>query len=219
MVGQNSFPAAGAGGTGLNVAWIRDPGGVILEVMHGGWDGRLKAFASVRNAYRAHFGVTLENYQQALAFYRDLLGFDLSLPVGGAAIGEYRLAGGMSRMLGVPAEANWTGVGGHCANARCEMFEFKDAPRTPFHPRVQDPGATYLSVWVSDLDALLAKMRAANITIATPGGAPVIVNHGSRFDIVMGGGATAGPERVHVSRQVLVHDPGGFPVLLMQRVQ
>ena len=216
MVGEGTFPPGVNGG--LDVAWIRDPDGQIVELMHGGWDSDRKAFHNVRNAYRAHFGVTMENYRQALSFYRDLLGFDLDSPMVGGAIGDYRVAGGMSRMLGVPAEANFTGIGGHCTSARCEMFEFKDAPRTPFTPRVQDPGAALLSVWVSDLDALLARAALAGVAIVTPGGRPVEVRHKNAVDVISGGGGTAGPLRVRTSRQVLVHDPGGFPVLLMQRV-
>jgi catechol 2,3-dioxygenase-like lactoylglutathione lyase family enzyme len=216
MVGQGALPTT-ANPAGLNATWIRDPDGMIIEVMHGGWDGPLKSFPSVRNAYRAHFGVTMEQYTQALTFYRDLLGFALTPGFGGGAAGEYRPAGGLSRMLGVPAEANWTGVEGHCANAHCEMFEFKDAPRTPFRPRAQDPGAVYLSVWVSDLDALLNRMKAAGIDIVTRGGAPVTVSHAGRVDVVSGAGPTGGPTRVNTSRQILVRDPGGFLVLLMQR--
>jgi hypothetical protein len=98
------------------------------------------------------------------------------------------------------------------------MFEFKDAPRTPFRPRAQDPGAVFLSVWVSDLDALLVRMKAAGIEIVTRGGLPVTVSHAGRFDVVSGAGPTGGPTRVDTSRQILVRDPGGFLVLLMQRV-
>lgn len=51
----------------------------------------------------------------------------------------------------------------------------------------------------------------------TPGGVP-IVNHASRFDVVnAGSGPTAGPMRVNTSRQILIHDPAGFLILLMQR--
>ncbi len=216
MLGEGTFPPPINAGGGLAFAWIRDPDGQMIEVMRGGWDSDRKALASVRNLYRAHFGVTMEAYGQALAFYRDLLGFDLNGSMGPGPIGEYRPAGaGMARMLGVPAMANMTGVGGHCAGARCEMFEFKDAPRTPFTPRPQDPGAAMLSVWVSDLDALLVKMHAAGITVVTPGGA-VEVSHAGRQDIAGPPNALEAPQRVHASRQVLVHDPGGFPVLLME---
>jgi catechol 2,3-dioxygenase-like lactoylglutathione lyase family enzyme len=189
--------------------WIRDPDGTMIETMQGGWDPEKKSMNGVRNAFRGHFGITMENYQQALSFYRDLLGFNIQagfenvstvglgvFPKTHTAAGEYRHAGpGMEAGLGVPADANWTAVEGYCAGARCEMFEFKDAPRTPFRPRPQDPGAGYLSIWVSDLDGLLLKMKAASIEVVTEGGTPI---------------------RMKGSRQILVRDPGGFLVLLMQ---
>jgi catechol 2,3-dioxygenase-like lactoylglutathione lyase family enzyme len=189
--------------------WIRDPDGTMIETMQGGWDPEKKSMNGVRNAFRGHFGITMETYQQALSFYRDLLGFNIQagfenvstvglgvFPKTHSGPGEYRHAGpGMEAGLGVPAGANWTAVEGYCAGARCEMFEFKDAPRTPFRPRPQDPGAGYLSVWVSDLDSLLAKMKTAGIEVVTEGGNPV---------------------QMKGSRQILVRDPGGFLVLLMQ---
>lgn len=216
MVGSGTFPPPINPGGGFALAWIRDPDGQMIEVMRGGWDSDRKPLASVRNLYRAHFGITLENYRQALAFYRDLLGFELDMPMG-PAIGEYRPAGdNMARLLGVPATANFTGVGGHCAGARCEMFEFKDAPRTAFAPRPQDAGAAMLSLWVSDLDALLTRMRDAGIVVSTPGGRPVDVKH-VNGEVVTSGNPQGAPVRATASRQILVRDPAGFPVLLMQR--
>jgi hypothetical protein len=96
------------------------------------------------------------------------------------------------------------------------MFEFKDAPRVEFHPRLQDPGAAYLSMWVSDLEALLAKARASGAEIVTSGGVPVTLE--STELTLEGGYDTNPPQQVHSSRQIMIRDPCGFPVLLKQRV-
>lgn len=88
------------------------------------------------------------------------------------------------------------GVAGNCAGVRCEWFE-NDPPGKPFQPRVQDPGAGYLSLWVRDLDGLLRKMKAAGVEVVTAGGKPVHING---------------------SRCILVRDyTQGFYVLLMQK--
>jgi hypothetical protein len=50
-------------------------------------------------------------------------------------------------------------------------------------------------VWVRDIDGLLAQMKAAGIEVVTPGGLPI---------------------KFPGSRRVLVRDPGGFFVVLMQ---
>lgn len=215
-VGQGQIPDHAVPGR-MAAVWVRDPDGHLLEVMQGGWDPERKSLRGIRNVYRSHFGVTQSDYHQALAFYRDLLGFDITAgfpPMTGA--GEYMSAKGLAKMLGVPPEAMMTGVAGHCAGARCEMFEFKDAPRTAFHPRLQDPGAAYLSVWVNDLDAAVAKARAAGLEIVTSDAAGVHVDV-KELTLITGQG-TGPPERVHSSRQVMIRDPSGFPVLLMQRL-
>jgi catechol 2,3-dioxygenase-like lactoylglutathione lyase family enzyme len=223
MVGTAEFPTAeqiAAGGSG--VAWIRDPDGVMLELMHGGWDPMLKGYPYVHNAYRSHFGMT-EKIADSMAFYHDLLGFDVSPgSVNGRGVPGPRPVGeGLAKMVGVQPGGTYAPVMGHCANAHCETWDYEDVPGgvTPFRPRAQDPGAVYLSMWVSDLDVLLAKIKALNLEVLTPGGFPVLVDNSTRSDIVpvLAGGPTSGPARVKTSRQVLIRDSSGFLLLLMQR--
>jgi catechol 2,3-dioxygenase-like lactoylglutathione lyase family enzyme len=86
-------------------------------------------------------------------------------------------------------------LSGNCAGVRCEFFE-NDPPGKPFLPHIQDPGAGFLTVWVRDLDALLARLRSAHIEIVTAGGRPVNDEH---------------------TRSIMVRDlSGGFYVTLMQ---
>jgi catechol 2,3-dioxygenase-like lactoylglutathione lyase family enzyme len=223
MVGSAEFPTAEQIAAGsAPVAWIRDPDGFMLELMHGGWDPMLKGYPYVRNAYRSHFGMT-EKIADSMAFYHDLLGFDVSPgSVNGRGVPGPRPVGeGLGKMVGVQVGGTYAPVMGHCANAHCETWDYEDVPGgvTPFHPRPQDPGAAYLSMWVNDLDGLLARIKASNLEVVTPGGLPVSVDSSSRFDVVpvLAAGPTAGPTRVKTSRQVLVRDASGFLVLLMQR--
>jgi catechol 2,3-dioxygenase-like lactoylglutathione lyase family enzyme len=216
LVGKGGYPAKVAPGR-MSAVWVRDPDGHLMEVMQGGWDTDKKMLRGIDNVYRAHFGMTMQTYQQALAFYHDLLGFDITAgfpPM--VSAGQYMSAAPLAGMLGIPAEAHMTGVAGHCAGARCEMFEFKDAPRTPFVPRLQDPGAAYLSVWVSDLAGLLASARSQQLAIVTTGDQPVHVK--AALHTLIPGQGTEPPVEVHDSAQIMIRDPSGFPLLLMQRV-
>jgi catechol 2,3-dioxygenase-like lactoylglutathione lyase family enzyme len=216
LVGKGGYPEQVAPGR-MSAVWVRDPDGHLMEVMQGGWDTDKKMLRGIDNVYRAHFGMTMQTYQQAIAFYQDLLGFDVTAgfpPM--VAAGQYMSAGPLAGMLGIPPVANMTGVAGHCAGARCEMFEFKDAPRTPFVPRLQDPGAAYLTMWVSDLASLLASARAQHLAVVTIGAEPVHVTP-PPHTLVPGQG-TNPPLEVHDSLQILIRDPAGFPVLLMQRI-
>ena len=201
----------------MAAVWVRDPDGHILEIMNAGWDIDRKSLFGVSGAYRAHFGVTMERHEQALSFYRDRLGFDLNdgfPPM--VKAGDYMPAGPMAGFVGVPPQAQMTGVQGHCASTRCEMFEFKDAPRTPFRPAMQDPGAACLSIWVSDIDGLLSQLKADGAEVLTQGGAPVTVTSPQEAGWVPQGQRP--PVHTVASREVLIRDPSGFPVLLMEPV-
>jgi len=216
-VSHTALPANAAPGK-LVGAWVRDPDGHLLELMQGGWDAYRKSLVGVTGAYRGHFGMAMWTHQQALAFYRDLLGFDLHdgfPPMVGP--GAYMKVGpAMASMLGIPNGAEMAGVQGHCASAHCEMFEFKDVPRSEFRPALQDPGASYLSAWVSDIDSLLPKLKAAGVEIVTRGGAPVLVKEPAPMWVLQSGELP--PIKVTQAREILLRDPSGFPVLLMQPV-
>jgi catechol 2,3-dioxygenase-like lactoylglutathione lyase family enzyme len=84
---------------------------------------------------------------------------------------------------------------GNCAGVRCEFFE-NDPPGKPYRPRIQDPGAGFLTVWVRNIDVELQKMRAAHVEVVSRGGRVVRSGH---------------------VRSVMVRDlSGGFYVVLMQ---
>src|SRR5262249_49978538 len=54
-----------------------------------------------------------------------------------------------------------------------ELMEIQDVPHQTIPLRIQDPGTATLVLVVRDLDATLARVKKANVTIATPGGKPV----------------------------------------------
>jgi hypothetical protein len=78
---------------------------------------------------------------------------------------------------------------------RAELVEWKGVERTPIHPRYQDPGAATLILTVRDLTPILARAKKAATPIVTTGGEPV---------------------RLDDSRAILLRDPDGFYVELIQ---
>jgi catechol 2,3-dioxygenase-like lactoylglutathione lyase family enzyme len=82
---------------------------------------------------------------------------------------------------------------------RVETMEFS-GERSPVHPRVQDPGAAMFVATVRDLDAVMARVRKAQVPIVTAGSAPVTIE-----------------EDGESRRAVLLKDPDGFYVALVQR--
>jgi catechol 2,3-dioxygenase-like lactoylglutathione lyase family enzyme len=75
------------------------------------------------------------------------------------------------------------------------LLEFTGIERKPVQPRLQDPGATFLSLDVRNLDALLAKAKIEGATVVSEGGTRVLDDG---------------------SRAILLRDPDGFYLLLRQ---
>jgi catechol 2,3-dioxygenase-like lactoylglutathione lyase family enzyme len=140
------------------------------------------------------FSPIVANLQKTLSFYA-LLGFEV--PDGAAAKPQpFSVNPRLHSMLGT------NGAQERHVNARIpggftlEPIEFAAIHQRPARPRIQDPGAITLVVYVRDVDALLARATQAGVVVLTPGSKPV---------------ALAGR-----TRAVLIEDPDGRPVELRQ---
>jgi lactoylglutathione lyase len=141
-----------------------------------------------------NFTHIVSNLDKSVAFYRDVLGMELSGPVPdyGSVPEIMRLGntpGAHNRMIVAKIPGTTMGV---------ELIEYKDIARTPANPRFQDPGAANIGLRVRDIDAITAKVKAAGIKIITQAGQPV----------------TALP----TSRNMFIQDPDGFVIELAQPV-
>jgi catechol 2,3-dioxygenase-like lactoylglutathione lyase family enzyme len=179
----------GPGGAFQSV-FVRDPDGYVLEVIRAGMP---PPDAPNSNLYGAVIAMTTGDTDKSFQFYKDLLGMD-QLSTGqwsnnktimdmvGAGGGQFRQS-----QCNIPGTA-----------VRYEFYEYKDLPQaqTPFHPRIQDPGAVLLSLYVRDIDEMTKLVKQAGVPVVTPGGAPVKTDAG---------------------RSVLVRDPNGVFVELVQQ--
>jgi len=114
----------------------------------------------------------ISNLDEALHFYVDLLGYqmprqprkishaDVPFPV---LLNNQGTPDATLRWVSVFIPGKW----------RLELLEFGDIERTPVTARPQDPGAMTLVLQVRDLDALLAKLKAAKVPVVTTGGQPI----------------------------------------------
>jgi catechol 2,3-dioxygenase-like lactoylglutathione lyase family enzyme len=102
-----------------------------------------------------HTGVTVSNLERSLAFWRDVLGFELSH--------RAHQTGEMAREItGVPGAEISLAVlkapGGH----KIELLEYlAPADREDFAPRPCDVGSVHVALTVDDLDALLSAITAS----------------------------------------------------------
>lgn len=131
------------------------------------------------------FTAFVENMDRSLAFYHDAFGLDVpALPASGERpynranpqlFAMFDIAGAKERHQSARLQA---------ARVTVEFMEVQGVPAQTIPLRIQDPGAATVVFIVRDVEALLAKAKAANATVATPGGKPVAFADGSRAVLV-----------------------------------
>jgi catechol 2,3-dioxygenase-like lactoylglutathione lyase family enzyme len=155
---------------------MRDPDGFVFEFVQSGNPVQTDVPAS-SNIYNARSSLAIESFDKAFAFYRDILGFTFANPP--RDVNDAVLA-----LEGTPrANARSTGGMPPGSNNMWVLWEFRDIERTRRVPNVQDPGASAITLEVEGLPALLARMKAAGITVETPGGEAVTID-GRRVALV-----------------------------------
>jgi catechol 2,3-dioxygenase-like lactoylglutathione lyase family enzyme len=143
------------------------------------------------------FSHIVDNVERSVAFYRDVLGLEMPNPPRAFdstpwIIDMGNTPGAQSRpaILHIPGSA--LGV---------ELIDYKDIDRKAVRPRFQDPGAASLILTVRDMDAMMAKLKAAHAHINSKDGEPATLK---------GSNGSTG----HV---VFVQDPDGFFIEISQR--
>jgi catechol 2,3-dioxygenase-like lactoylglutathione lyase family enzyme len=122
---------------------------------------------------------------RSLAFFRDAFGMEVpALPESGAR--PYNRANPqLFAMFDIPG-ARERHQPARVAGTRLslELMEIQDVPHATIPLRIQDPGTATVVFTVRDLDVVIARVRQANGTIATPGGKPVALPDGTRAILV-----------------------------------
>jgi diaminopimelate decarboxylase len=116
-----------------------------------------------------HVAVTSGDLEASLTFYRDLLGLEVR------DRGETR--GGEFDVTGLTdARVRWADLRLGLGQV-LELIEYLEPRGEAVRPRPNDPGATHVSLRVSDIDAVYERLREASVvvlgeplTITTPGG-------------------------------------------------
>jgi molybdate transport system substrate-binding protein len=138
-----------------------------------------------------NFSHIVESMEKSLAFYRDVLGLEVTInnPFSGApaimALGN--TPGAQSRYAALKVPGSEVGI---------ELIEYKDIERRPRHPKFVDPGAANMALRVRDINSVYAKLQKFGATILTKSGKPTTINGGGSY--------------------LFVQDPDGFVVELAQ---
>ncbi len=123
----------------------------------------------------------VENMDRSLAFYHDVFGMEVPpLPESGAR-NYNRNNPQLYAMFDIPnAKERHESASVRGTNVRVEIMEVQNVPFQTLQLRMQDPGAVTLVFIVRNVDALLARAKAANAAIVTAGGMPVLLADGAR---------------------------------------
>jgi len=120
-----------------------------------------------------NFSHVVSNLDQSIAFYRDVLGLELSAPP--APFSDNPAIMKLGNTPGAQSHIAVMKIPG--AGFGVELIDYKDIDRKPAHPRFQDPGAANLAILVKDVDAVAARLKQAGAHILTAAGAPVEVQN------------------------------------------
>jgi catechol 2,3-dioxygenase-like lactoylglutathione lyase family enzyme len=141
---------------------IRDPDGYVVEVVESKPVEGVKADG---NVFGASMGLTVADMESTIRFWHGLLGFDLKGNM------EFASNPAILDLTGAPHAKNRELVATvPGTKALIAFYEYKGIERTPFHLRVPDPGAPAVALRVTDIDGLLARMRAAGIQVTSKNG-------------------------------------------------
>jgi catechol 2,3-dioxygenase-like lactoylglutathione lyase family enzyme len=140
----------------------------------------------------------VSDLDKSARFYRDMFGLDLVPTPSGEGL-PWDSNPNQLNLHGLP-KARLRFINARMSGVPCgvELVEFGGVDRQSVRRRLQDPGATMLILLVKDIDAIFARLKAANVTVLTKGGAPILV----------------GPSKT--ARAVIVQDPDGHPIELAQ---
>jgi catechol 2,3-dioxygenase-like lactoylglutathione lyase family enzyme len=152
------------------VLWVRDLNGFFIQIVQpeppppaAGANG------APASSYwlGASAGFTVENTDAAVRFYRDVLGLPVEtsefssdrnqLALFGLSSGEYR-----TTTVRLPGNS-----------PHIRLLEFRGVDRKPIRPRIEDPNALVLRFRVRGIDALTAKLKAAQTRIVSLSGGPI----------------------------------------------
>ena len=132
------------------------------------------------------------NLEEAVAFYRDGIGFEFQGEPGNADANPQ-----LREMFGLPdAKLRWQIGRAPGIQGGVEIVEISAAGGQRLDQRMQDPGTIMLQVVVRDIDSTLARLKARGTPVITRGGNPVAITP--------------------VLRAVVVQDPAGHFVELLQ---
>jgi catechol 2,3-dioxygenase-like lactoylglutathione lyase family enzyme len=112
--------------------------------------------------------ISVNDIDQTLKVYRDVLGFDVKETTPFTNDASMRALTGLQKAAVRHATVHAPG-----STLAIDFVEFKGVERSPLHMQIQDRGAARLQVRVRNIDALVSAVKGAGLAILTDGGGSV----------------------------------------------
>jgi catechol 2,3-dioxygenase-like lactoylglutathione lyase family enzyme len=159
---EGGVPMKPEGPAAVNTAVImRDPDGYPLEFAMQDTPEISPTVPSTSNVVGGWATFIVADVVAAIEFYRTRLGFEAAgaprplAPVVLSLQGTPGATGSMSAGVRPPGGVNtW------------RMYDYRNIDRTRLAGRLQDPGTPVVSFWVDNVAALVARLKAAGVTVA-----------------------------------------------------
>lgn len=184
----------GTGPGTTSTTWVYDPDGYLVEAVQRSGPSdyftvpqpNITDGPGMKYVIRGQLDLTLRNISDATNFYKDILGQNISA--------GFEPLIGLGSLFGIPSNSTWAATTGNCnPTTRCEYYEYDDPSRKSIIYPVQTVGVGMTTYAVSDLDAVMEKVKKADLDIITEGKTPVIIDR---------------------MRSILIRDPSGYLVRL-----
>src|SRR5262245_23468799 len=115
-----------------------------------------------------HTGIHVADIERSVAFYRDLLGFELVFQWNPQA--EY-----IRTITGYPdADIHAAILRMPGSDYYLEILEYRNVDKTPVDTRTANPGTAHIAFFVDDCDALYAELTAKGVKSVNPPVTPSI---------------------------------------------
>jgi catechol 2,3-dioxygenase-like lactoylglutathione lyase family enzyme len=126
------------------------------------------AAPSSTNIFDMRLSIAVNDMAKTTSVYRDVLGFKVEGETAFSADKATRELTGLSK-----AEVRRSRVQAPGSTLWIEFVEFKGVDRVPLRMRIQDRGAARLQVRAQNVDALVAALKSAGLTVVSEGGVAV----------------------------------------------
>jgi catechol 2,3-dioxygenase-like lactoylglutathione lyase family enzyme len=164
-VGKKPVTMKAEGGN-QRVLFVRDPDGFLLEFVQP--EPLPEAAASAgQNAFRTGLGVSVNDLDFTVNFFREKLGFEVETAPDFVTDQPFFDAAGLQDVKVRRASTTVPGTA-----FPIEFMEFSGVERKAIFPEIHDPGATMLRLGVDDMPTVVKNLRAAGVPINSTTGEP-----------------------------------------------